>query len=132
MDFPGYGSGRPTGRGYHGTFIGYLIAGSPGAMLATVGIFLPAFLFVLASSPLIPRMRRSRWVSGFLDGVNVASLGLMAAVTWQLGRSALIDGVTTIVALISALLIVNFKFNSAWLVLGGGVVEFAMRLLWPV
>jgi chromate transporter len=67
------------------TFIGYVIAGSPGAVLATVGIFLPAFVFVFVSSPFIPKLRSSSWASGFLDGVNVASLGLMAAVTLQLG-----------------------------------------------
>jgi chromate transporter len=104
------------------TFVGYVIGRSPGAVLATVGIFLPAFFFVLASSPLIPRMRRSPWVSGFLDGVNVASLGLMAAVTWQLGRSALVDGVTVAMALMAALLVFAYKINSAWLVLGGGIM----------
>ncbi len=111
------------------TFVGYVIGRSPGAVLATVGIFLPAFFFVLASSPLIPRMRRSPWVSGFLDGVNVASLGLMAAVTWQLGRSALVDGVTVAMALMAALLVFAYKINSAWLVLGGGIIGFAYKLL---
>ena len=76
------------------TFIGYVVAGVPGALLATLGIFLPSFVFVAVSSPLIPRMRRSAWAGAFLDGVNVASLGLMAAVTWQLGRAALVDRVT--------------------------------------
>ena len=111
------------------TFVGYVIGGSPGAVLATVGIFLPAFLFVMASSPLIPRLRRSPWVSGFLDGVNVASLGLMAAVTWQLGRSALVDGVTVGLALVAAFLVFAYKTNSAWLVLGGGMIGFAYKLL---
>ena len=72
------------------TFIGYVVAGVPGALLATLGIFLPSFVFVAASSPLISRIRRSARAGGFLDGVNVASLGLMAAVTWQLGRAALV------------------------------------------
>ena len=67
------------------TFIGYVLGGLPGALLATLGIFLPSFIFVALSNPLIPRIRNSTWVSGLLDGVNVASLGLMAAVTWQLG-----------------------------------------------
>ncbi len=111
------------------TFIGYVIGGSPGAVLATVGIFLPAFLFVMASNPLIPRMRRSPWVSGFLDGVNVASLGLMAAVTWQLGRAALVDVVTVGLALVAAFLVFAYKINSAWLVLGGGIIGYAFKLV---
>jgi len=111
------------------TFVGYLIAGSPGAVLATIGIFLPAFVFVAVSSPLIPRIRRSPWAGGFLDGVNAASLGLMAVVTWQLGQSALIDAFTLILALLSALLVFHFKINSAWLVLAGGIAGFVYKLL---
>ncbi|HEY3306569.1 MAG TPA: chromate efflux transporter [Candidatus Binatia bacterium] len=111
------------------TFVGYLIAGSPGAVLATIGIFLPAFVFVAASSPLIPRLRRSPWAGGFLDGVNAASLGLMAVVTWQLGRSALIDAFTLTLALLSALLVFRLKINSAWLVLAGGSAGFIYKLL---
>ena len=111
------------------TFIGYVIAGSPGAVLATVGIFLPAFVFVLITSPFIPKIRSSPWASGFLDGVNVASLGLMAAVTWQLGRAAVIDWVTAVLALISAMLVFRIKINSAWLVIGGGIIGLASKLL---
>ena len=111
------------------TFIGYVVAGSAGAILATVGIFLPAFVFVLITSPLIPKIRSSPWASGFLDGVNVASLGLMATVTWQLGRAAIIDWLTAVVALISALLVFRLKINSAWLVLGGGVTGLASKFL---
>lgn len=110
------------------TFIGYLLAGSPGAILATVGIFFPAFVFVLASSPWIPRLRRSRWAAGFLDGVNVASLGLMAAVTWQLGRAALVDWVTLGLALVSTTLVFCLKINSVWLVVAGGVVGLLYKL----
>ncbi|MDQ4106962.1 MAG: chromate efflux transporter, partial [Actinomycetota bacterium] len=73
------------------TFIGYLLAGFPGAVLATVGIFLPAFVFVALSGPFIPRLRRSPVASNLLDGLNVTSLALMAGVTWQLGRSAILD-----------------------------------------
>jgi chromate transporter len=110
------------------TFIGYLIAGSSGAVLATIGIFLPAFVFVAASSPLIPRLRRSPWAGGFLDGVNAASLGLMAAVTWQLGSSAVIDAFTLILAVASALLVFRLKINSAWLVLAGGIAGLIYKL----
>ena len=73
------------------TFIGYVLGGLAGAALATLGIFLPAFVFVALSGPLVPRMRRSATAGAFLDGVNVASLALMAVVTWQLGRSAIVD-----------------------------------------
>lgn len=99
-----------------------MVAGIPGAVLATGGIFLPAFLFVAASHPVIPRLRRSPWAGAFLDGVNIASLGLMAAVTWQLGRAALVDPLTVALALLAWVLLVRVRINSAWLVLGGGVV----------
>ena len=75
------------------TFVGYLVAGVPGAVLATVGIFLPAFVFVALLHPLVPRLRRYPWTAAMLDGVNVAAMGLMAAVTWLLGRDAIVDPV---------------------------------------
>lgn len=111
------------------TFIGYVVAGFPGAILATIGIFLPSFLLVAASYPVIPRLRRSSWAAGFLDGVNAASMGLMAAVTWQLGRAALVDGVTAGLGLVATLLVFRVRVNSAWLVLGGGVVGLAFKML---
>jgi chromate transporter len=104
------------------TFIGYLIGDVPGAILATIGIFLPGFVFVAAVNPLVPRLRQSTWMSGLLDGVNVAALGLMAAVTWELGRAAIVDPLTAVLALIAAVLLVRFHVNSAWLVLAGGVL----------
>ncbi len=111
------------------TFIGYVVAGYPGAILATIGIFLPSFVLVAASYPIIPRLRRSAWAAGFLDGVNVASLGLMAAVTWQLGRAALVDGVTIALGLLATLAVFRLRVNSAWLVLGGGLVGLAFKML---
>jgi chromate transporter len=110
------------------TFIGYLLGGTLGAMVATCGIFLPAFLFVALSGPLIPRLRRSAMAGAILDGVNVASLALMVVVTWHLSRAAVVDGMTAILALVSAVLLVRFRLNSAWLVLGGGLVGFGVRL----
>ena len=104
------------------TFIGYLIAGFPGAVLATVGIFLPSFVLVAVTYPIISTLRSSRWAGGFLDGVNVASLALMAAVTWYLGRSAVVDPVTAAVAMLALLLLFRYKVNSAWLVFGGAAV----------
>jgi chromate transporter len=111
------------------TFVGYVVAGVPGALLATFGIFFPSFVFVAASNPIIPRLRQSRWTAGFLDGVNVASLGLIAAVTWHLGRAALVDGVTVGIALIAAVLVLRLRPNSAWLVLGGALVGIVTHLL---
>jgi chromate transporter len=111
------------------TFIGYLLGGWTGAMLATVAIFLPSFVFVALSHPLLPRLRGSRGAAAFLDGVNVAAMGLMAAVTWQLGRSAIVDAFTATLALLAASLLIRWRVNSAWLVLGGGTAGLAYRLL---
>jgi chromate transporter len=108
------------------TFIGYLLAGPAGAVIATVGIFLPAFVFVAISSPFVPRLRQSRAAGAFLDGVNVASLALMAVVSWQLGREALVDFTTAALAVVSLLLLLRFRLNSAWLVLGGGLIGIAV------
>lgn len=104
------------------TFIGYLLGGSTGAVVATVGIFLPAFVFVGISGPLLPRLRHSPVAGAFLDGVNVASLALMAVVTCRLGIAALVDPLTIVLAVVSAFLLLRYRLNSAWLVLGGGVV----------
>lgn len=109
------------------TFIGYVLGGLPGAVLATVGIFLPSFIFVAISNPIIPRLRHSPWAGGMLDGVNAAALGLMAAVTWQLGRAAIIDPLTIALALISAVLLLRFKVNSTWLIAGGALAGLVGR-----
>ena len=111
------------------TFIGYILRGLPGAALATVGIFLPAFLLVAISGPLVPRIRRSKTASAFLDGVNVASLALMAAVTWQLARASLIDVVTFVLAALSLIALLRFRLNSAWLVLFGAIVGLTSNAL---
>lgn len=111
------------------TFIGYVLHGSVGAVVATVGIFLPAFVFVAISVPLLPRLRRSPAVGAFLDGVNVASLALMAVVTCQLGAAALVDWPSVFLAVIAAFLLLRYRVNSAWLVLGGaGIGLLLMRL----
>ncbi len=111
------------------TFIGYLLGDVPGALLATLGIFLPSFFFVALSNPLIPRIRSSPWISGLLDGVNVASLGLMAAVTWQLGRASLVDPLTILEALVSLVLLARYKVNSTWLIAGGALVGLFSALV---
>jgi chromate transporter len=104
------------------TFIGYLLAGGAGALVATLGIFLPAFFFVAVSGPVVPLLRRSRVAGAVLDGVNVASLALMGVVTVQLVGAALVDGVTIALAVVSAALLIATRVNSVWLVLGGAVV----------
>jgi chromate transporter len=104
------------------TFIGYVLAGVPGAALATAGIFLPAFVFVALSGPLVPRLRRSPVVGAVLDGVIAASLALMALVTWQLARAAVVDAPSAALTLASIALLLRFRLNSAWLVLGGGLI----------
>lgn len=103
------------------TFIGYLLARTKGAFAATIGIFLPAFLLVAASGPLIPRIRGSRHSSAFLDGVIVGSLALMAVVSWQLARTSIVDFVTATIALVSAIALIRFRINSTWLVLMGAL-----------
>jgi chromate transporter len=111
------------------TFVGFLVAGVPGAILATVGIFLPAFVFVALLHPLVPRLRGNPWTAAMLDGVNVAALGLMAAVTWVLGRDAIVDPLTAAIAIAAALLLIRFRVNSTWLVLAGAIVGLAVNQL---
>ncbi|HET7088055.1 MAG TPA: chromate transporter [Anaerolineae bacterium] len=112
------------------TFVGYVLGGLPGAIVATIGIFLPSFVFVAISNPFIPRLRQSPWASSLLDGVNVTSLGLMAAVTVQLAQAAFVDILSVALGVVAAILLFRFKINSTWLVLGGalaGLLSAALR-----
>jgi chromate transporter len=109
------------------TFIGYVLGGTQGALVATVGIFLPAFFFVAVSGPLVPRIRKSPVAGAFLDGVNAAALALMLVVTYSLGRAALVDLKTIILALVSAVILFRFRVNSAWLVLGGAIAGLLLH-----
>lgn len=111
------------------TFIGYLLQGFSGAVVATVGIFLPGFVFVAITGPFIPRLRQSPALSSLLDGVNVASLALMAGVTWQLGRTTVVDLFAALIGVAALVLLVRFKANSVWLVLGGGALGLAYHAL---
>ncbi len=111
------------------TFIGYLFGGLPGALLATLGIFLPSFVFVGISSLFIKQIRNSSWTSGFLDGVNIASLALMLGVTLQLSTTAIIDPLTIGIALACLILLLRFKPNSTWLIAGGALIGFIHTLL---
>jgi chromate transporter len=91
-----------------------------------VGIFLPAFFFVAISGPLVPRLRRSKMAGAFLDGVNVASLALMAVVTWHLGRVAIVDLPTLVLASAAAFVLLRFRVGSIWVVLGGAIAGAAL------
>jgi chromate transporter len=104
------------------TFIGYLVAGIGGALLATVGIFLPGFVFVGLLQPLVSLMRRSALAGYLLDGVNVGAVGLMAGVGWQLGSEAIVDVPTALFALGAAVVLFRFDLNSGWVVLFGGAL----------
>jgi chromate transporter len=111
------------------TFVGYVLAETPGALVATAGIFLPAFVFVALSGPIVPRLRASRTAGAFLDGVNVASLALMIVVTAELARAALVDLPTIALGLAAAALLIRFKVNSTWLIAGGAAAGIALHAL---
>ena len=107
------------------TFVGYLLGGPAGAAAATIGIFLPGFVLVALSGPLVPRLRRSPTAGAVLDGVTAAALALMAVAAVQLARAALVDPLTVGVAVVAALLLLRFGVNSAWLVVGGAAIGVA-------
>jgi chromate transporter len=118
------------------TFIGYIIAGVPGAIVSTLGIFLPSFVFTAALNPLVSRLRASKWTGAFLDAVNVSAVALMVVVTIQLAIATLtlpkapfLDFLAVAIAIISAVLAIRFRINAAWLVLGGAVIGWGAALL---
>ncbi len=111
------------------TFIGYQLGGFSGALLATLGIFLPSFVFVAISNPFIPRLRDSPWFGALLDGVNSSALGLMAAVTWQIGRASLVDLFTVLLGLLALILLLRYKLNSTWLIAGGALLGILHALI---
>ena len=103
------------------TFIGYVLAGVPGAVVATLGIFLPAFVFVTVTAPFLSALRQSPVAAAFLDGVNVASVALLAVVAWQLGRAAVVDVPSALIAIGAAVALARFAVNPSWIVLGGAL-----------
>jgi chromate transporter len=118
------------------TFIGYIIADIPGAIVATLGIFIPSFIFVLILNPIIPWLRNSSWTGAFLDAVNVSALALMVVTTLQLAIATLtveispyVDFWGLVIFLISAVLIIHYRINAAWLVFGGGLVGWLVAVL---
>ena len=111
------------------TFVGYLMGGWPSALLATLAFFLPSFVLVALVSRFVPLLRKKWWSGAFLDGVNVSALGLMAGVTWTLGRAGVVDWFTVALAAVALILVFRFKVNSAWLVVGGGVLGVVFKML---
>jgi chromate transporter len=110
------------------TFIGFVLAGWRGATLATLGMFLPAFVYVGVTSGFLPKLRKSPLAGAFLDGVNAAAVALMAFVGWQFGRAALVNVPAMLLALLGAVLVFRYKINSTWLVLGGAAAGILLRL----
>ena len=111
------------------TFIGFILKGMPGALLATLGIFLPSFIFVAISIPFVAKLRISHSFSSLLDGVNSASLGLMAAVTWQLGAASLVDVFSILIFIAALVLLLQLKVNTTWLIIGGALAGLLISLL---
>jgi chromate transporter len=110
------------------TFIGYVVAGIPGAVIATLGIFLPGFLLVAVSGPLIPKLRRSLMAGAILDGVVVGSLALMAVVAWQLGRAAIVDWLAALIFVASATALLRFRLGPAWLIGGAALIGLMVKV----
>lgn len=129
IDAIAFGQMTPGPLSTSATFIGYLLGGVPGAILATAAFYLPSFVVVALSHPLIPRIRNSPWASGLLDGVNVAALGLMGAVTWELGRAAFVDGYTLLIGAIAGVILLRWRVNSVWLIVFGAGAGLLVALL---
>jgi chromate transporter len=112
------------------TFIGYLLGGAWGAMVATVAIFLPSFIYVAALGPILPKLRRSAWMAAFLDSVTVCSVALMAGVTVKLAGDALRGWPMWVIAVVSLAVLWRWKINPAWVVLGGGLAGVGFVAVW--
>ncbi len=109
------------------TFVGYLTGGLQGALLATLGMFLPSFVFIAIVFPLIPKLKKAPGARIFLDAINAVTVGLMAAVSWQLARGAILDAFTAVEAIVGLLILRRFQINSAWLILAGLMAGFAWK-----
>lgn len=112
------------------TFIGYQLGGMPGAIAATIGIFLPSFLFVALLNPLIPKLRSSKIMSAFLDTVNVASIAIIVSILIEMGRATLLDWKTILIAVLSFIVTYFFKkLNTAFIVIGGSLLGYLLSLV---
>ena len=112
------------------TFIGYVLGGVPGALVATLGIFLPSFVFVAILNPLVPKLRRSPWTSAFLDAVNVSAVALMLVVSVKLGVAALDSWVAWLIFLLAAVAALRYRLNAAYVVLGGALLGWLLGMLY--
>lgn len=110
-------------------FIGYLLAGVPGAAISAAAIFAPSFVFVAILNPIVPRLRRSQWMSAFLDAVNVSAVGLMAAVLLRLTTDVITAWPAALLALLAAVAVLRWRISSAWVVLGGALLGWLLALL---
>src|SRR2546430_3985950 len=110
------------------TFLGYVLSGWRGAGLATVGMFVPAFVYVAITANVLPRLRKSPTASAFLDGVNAAAVALMAFVGFQFARQAIVTPLAVGIAVASAVLVFRYRVNSAWVILGGAVCGLATKM----
>lgn len=110
-------------------FIGYLLAGVPGAAISAAAIFAPSFVFVAILNPIVPRLRRSQWMSAFLDAVNVSAVGLMAAVLLRLTTDVITAWPAALLALLAAVAVLRWRISSAWIVLGGALLGWLLALL---
>lgn len=112
------------------TFIGWQLAGMPGAVVATIGIFLPSFLFVALLNPVIPRLRRSRIMSAFLDAVNIASVAIILAICVELSKESIQDWRTILIAVVSFAATLAFKnLNTAFVIIGGALLGYVFHLI---
>ena len=105
-----------------------MVAGIPGAVVATLGIFVPGFAFVALSGPLIPKLRGSPLAAAILDGIVIGALALMVVVAWQLGRAAIVDWRTFMILIASAVLLSRFRVNSAWVIGGAALVGLIVKV----
>jgi chromate transporter len=110
------------------SLLGLTLGGIPAAVVATAGIFLPSFVMVAVLEPLVGRVRRSPWAADALDGITIAALGLMAGVTVDLGRAAITDPLTAVVAVVALLVVLRLRPNTLWLVLAGAAIGTAHTL----
>ena len=128
IDAIAFGQMTPGPLSTSTTFVGYLLGGVPGAIVATAAFYLPSFVIVGLSHPIIPRVRDSRWASHLLDGVNVAALGLMAAVTWNLSRAAFVDVYTLAIGILVLVLLLRWRVNAVWVVAFGALAGLVRAL----
>ena len=112
------------------TFIGWQINGFYGAIAATIGIFIPSFIFVAILNPLIPKMRKSKLIGSFLDAVNIAAVAIIAAVSIEMGKGIVTDWKMILIGIFSLTIVFVFKkINSAYIVIGGGLMGYILSLL---